>query len=99
MKGINLVRDIAIKYNLDGIRNIDHSLRLLNHMKKFGTVTSFKFMRDPVTEERTGLAFASFLHYDSAASALRERRQTVAGLPALADTIDVTPFKKTVQSV
>ncbi|KAJ2767016.1 hypothetical protein IWQ56_003492, partial [Coemansia nantahalensis] len=62
---------------------MEHSLRLLNHLKKFGTVTSFKFMRDPVTNERTGLAFASFLHYESASNALRERRQTVEGLPEL----------------
>ncbi|KAJ1718313.1 hypothetical protein LPJ61_006698 [Coemansia biformis] len=99
MKGARLVRDVVIKHSIEGVRNMDHSLRLLNHMKKFGAVTSFKFMRDPVTDERTGLAFASFLHYDSAAGALSQRRQTVEGLPKSVDTIEVTPFKKTIQDV
>ncbi|KAJ2779673.1 hypothetical protein H4R18_003889 [Coemansia javaensis] len=97
MGGARLVRDIVIKHSIGGIQTMEHSLRLLAHLRQFGTLTSLKFMRDPLTSERTGLAFASYLHYDEAAQALRVQQQTVDGLPAPFNTIDVTPFKKQAQ--
>ncbi|KAJ1743185.1 hypothetical protein LPJ78_002686 [Coemansia sp. RSA 989] len=89
----NLVRLVVVKHKVEAIRSLAASQKLLDHMKQFGTVTSFKFMRDPVTNERTGLAFVSYLQYSDAEEAIRTRLQTVSGLPEPHNTIDVTPKK------
>ncbi|KAJ2841873.1 hypothetical protein IWW36_006112, partial [Coemansia brasiliensis] len=84
----NLVRLVVVKHKTEAIRSLEASQKLLDHMKQFGTVTSFKFMRDPVTNERTGLAFVSYLQYSDAEQAIKTRLQTVSGIPELYNTID-----------
>ncbi|KAJ2118871.1 hypothetical protein IW147_006268 [Coemansia sp. RSA 720] len=78
MNSLRFARVVVVKHSIEGIRTLGHSLSLLEHMKKYGTVTSFKFMRDPVNNERSGMAFVSYLHYDDAKAALALREQTVA---------------------
>ncbi|KAJ2475370.1 hypothetical protein IWW56_005449 [Coemansia sp. RSA 2131] len=90
MNSLRFARVVVVKHSIEGIRTLGHSLSLLEHMKKYGTVTSFKFMRDPVNNERSGMAFVSYLHYDDAKAALALREQTVVGLPESFDTIDVS---------
>ncbi|PIA13138.1 hypothetical protein COEREDRAFT_11789 [Coemansia reversa NRRL 1564] len=94
MKSFQLVRDLVIKHHVHGIKDIQQSLRLLNHMKKFGKVTAFKFMRDPVTSERTGMAFITYKQYSDAQDALKSRRQTVPELTAPFNEIEVTPYQR-----
>ncbi|KAJ2801327.1 hypothetical protein H4R20_003715 [Coemansia guatemalensis] len=94
MKGFQLVRDLVIKHHVNGIKDIQQSLSLLNHMKKFGKITAFKFMRDPVTSERTGMAFVTYKQFSEAQDALKSRRQTVAELPTPFNEIEVTPFQR-----
>ncbi|KAI7822793.1 hypothetical protein BX661DRAFT_187176 [Kickxella alabastrina] len=90
MKGFQLVRDVVIKHKIQAITDMKQSLLLLDHMKKFGTVTSFRFSRDPLTKERTGMAFVSYLHSDDAKEALSNRRQIVEGLRAPLNNIEVS---------
>ncbi|KAJ1931402.1 hypothetical protein FBU59_006724 [Linderina macrospora] len=92
MKAFKLVRDLVVKHNVAGVTNMQQSLMLLNHMKKYGAVTNFRFMKDPVTHDRSGMAFVSYQHYDDANQALGERLQIVDGLVPPFNTIEVTPF-------
>ncbi|KAJ2317659.1 hypothetical protein IWW52_003005, partial [Coemansia sp. RSA 2704] len=90
MRGLKLARTVVVKHRAEAIRSMHESLSLLDHMRQFGAVTSFKFMRDPVTSERTGMAFVSYLHYSDAQTALSSRTHTVAGLPRPFDVVDVS---------
>ncbi|KAJ1851717.1 hypothetical protein LPJ76_005924 [Coemansia sp. RSA 638] len=85
MNSLRFARVVVVKHSIEGIRTLGHSLSLLEHMKKYGTVTSFKFMRDPVNNERSGMAFVSYLHYDDAKAALALREQTVVDEAAVRD--------------
>lgn len=93
MKGAHLVRAVVVKHSIEGVTNMTDSLALLNHMKKFGNVTMFKFMRDPLSNERTGLVHMSYQHLDDAVNALTQRRQVVSALRAPYNIIDVSPYK------
>ncbi|ORX64073.1 hypothetical protein DL89DRAFT_295785 [Linderina pennispora] len=92
MKAFQLVRDLVVKHNVAGVTSMQQSLVLLNHMKKYGSVTNFRFMKDPVTHDRSGMVFVSYQHYDDANQALNERLQIVDGLPQPFNTIEVTPY-------
>ncbi|KAJ2008605.1 hypothetical protein GGI04_001021 [Coemansia thaxteri] len=85
-------KTITVKHNIDGVTNMSESLALLGHLKKFGTLVSFRFMRDPLTQERTGLAFASYMHFDDVNKAVSSRRQIVSGLQAPFNSIEVANF-------
>ncbi|KAJ2285310.1 hypothetical protein IW141_005844, partial [Coemansia sp. RSA 355] len=89
MNSLRIARTVVVKHSIEGIRTLRHSLSLLEHMKKYGTVTSFKFMRDPVNNERSGMAFVSYLHYDDAKAAIALREQSVKGLPESFESIDL----------
>ncbi|KAI8319083.1 hypothetical protein GQ54DRAFT_265942 [Martensiomyces pterosporus] len=91
MKGFQLVRDLVVKHSTAGVADMKQSLALLNHMKRFGSVTTFKFMRDSLTKERTGMVFVSYQHYDDANKALASRRQVVEGLAPPHNMIEVSP--------
>ncbi|KAJ2541694.1 hypothetical protein EV175_006122, partial [Coemansia sp. RSA 1933] len=75
MRGAQLIKDLVIKHKFEGVRGLNESMALLNHMKKFGTITTFKFLRDPLTRENTGMAYVSYMHYDDAQQALEEPEQ------------------------
>ncbi|KAJ2057241.1 hypothetical protein GGH13_007369 [Coemansia sp. S155-1] len=70
------------------------SLALIDHLKKFGTLVTFNFKKDPLTKERTGLAFASYLHYDDVNNAVKKRSQIVDKLKAPYNSIDVELFNQ-----
>ncbi|KAJ2838690.1 hypothetical protein J3B02_006345, partial [Coemansia erecta] len=91
---VGLAKDVIVKFSLRGVSNLEQSLNLLSHMKKHGTVTSFRLARDPLTLQRTGMAVVSYLHADDCRSALNKPHQTVSGLPAPYDIIDVSLFIK-----
>ncbi|KAI9505427.1 hypothetical protein BX070DRAFT_220042 [Coemansia spiralis] len=94
-----LISGLVIKHKTEAVKNIKQSLALLNHMKKFGTVTTFKFLRDPLTRERTGMAYVNYLHYDDAQKALSQAKQIVDGLPEPFSTVVVSEYiQKTTQS-
>ncbi|KAJ2809385.1 hypothetical protein H4S07_003218 [Coemansia furcata] len=93
-RGVGLTKTITIKHNIDGITNMNDSLALINHLKKFGTLVTFNFKKDPLTKERTGLAFASYLHYDDVNNAVKKRNQIVDKLNAPYNTIEVELFSQ-----
>ncbi|KAJ2841299.1 hypothetical protein GGI22_007947, partial [Coemansia erecta] len=84
--------NLVIKHKPEGVRGISESLAMLEHMKRFGTVTSFKLMRDPLTRESTGMAHITYMRYDDAQTVLRNRVQSVRGLIVPFDTIYISPY-------
>ncbi|KAJ2742758.1 hypothetical protein GGI20_004261 [Coemansia sp. BCRC 34301] len=93
-RAIGLTKTVTIKHSLDGITSMDDSLALIDHLKKFGTLVTFNFKRDPLTKERTGLAFASYLHYDDVNNAVKRRSQIVDKLKAPHNTVEVDLFNQ-----
>ncbi|KAJ1801133.1 hypothetical protein LPJ59_000529 [Coemansia sp. RSA 2399] len=93
MRGAHLVKDLVIKHKPEGVHGLSESLALLNHMKTFGTVTKFRLVRDPLTRENTGIGFISYMRYDDAQEALRNREQSVKGLIEPFDTILISPYR------
>ncbi|KAJ2513656.1 hypothetical protein H4217_006212 [Coemansia sp. RSA 1939] len=86
------IKKVAVKFKILGVAGFKDSMKLVWHMKKFGTLTSFKIHRDPLTREMTGIAHATYLHYDEAAKALKSPVQTVDGLPEPFHTINIEPY-------
>ncbi|KAJ2024857.1 hypothetical protein GGI06_000821 [Coemansia sp. S85] len=93
-RGANITRTITIKHNIDGITNMSDALALISHLKKFGTLVTFNFKKDPLTKERTGLAFATYLHYDDVNNATMKRTQIVDKLKAPYNSIEVDIFSQ-----
>ncbi|KAJ2860886.1 hypothetical protein GGH94_005257 [Coemansia aciculifera] len=93
-RGVDLAKTITIKHNIEGIANMNDSLALIDHLKKFGTLVTFNFRKDPLTKERTGLAFASYLHYDDVNNAIKKRSQIVDKLKAPYNSIEIEPFNQ-----
>ncbi|KAJ2721485.1 hypothetical protein GGI07_003938 [Coemansia sp. Benny D115] len=90
---LSLAKKLVVKHNLRGVTNMKQSLTLLQHMKRFGTVTLFKFNRDRLTQERTGMLLVTYQHADDAAKAMAQANQYVQGLPAPYNAIEVSAYR------
>ncbi|KAJ1723054.1 hypothetical protein LPJ53_002580 [Coemansia erecta] len=82
---------VVVKFSTEGVSTMDQSLKLLSHVQKFGEVTSFWVPRDPLTQQRTGMAFVTYQHTSDAISAASTTHQIVPGLQLPFNRIEVTP--------
>ncbi|KAJ2376149.1 hypothetical protein GGI05_007046 [Coemansia sp. RSA 2603] len=91
MNAARVAKVVVVKFSPEGVASADQSLKLLSHVQRFGQVTSFWVPRDPLTLQRTGMAFVAYQHASDAQAATSTPVQTVQGLQAPFNSIQVTP--------